>query len=47
MRVSVRRRSIGVIERPRIETFALSDGAAAHARLEDRRFSGKIVLLPE
>ncbi|MGF6175601.1 quinone oxidoreductase family protein [Ensifer sp. 4252] len=37
----------GVIEPPRIETFALSDGAAAHARLEDRRFSGKIVLLPE
>ncbi|MCY1249452.1 2-haloacrylate reductase [compost metagenome] len=37
----------GIIERPRIETFALSEGAAAHARLEDRRFSGKIVLLPE
>lgn len=30
---------------PHIETFPLSEGAAAHRRLEDRSFAGKIVLL--
>jgi NADPH2:quinone reductase len=32
---------------PHIETFPLSEGAAAHRRLEDRSFAGKIVLLNE
>ncbi|WP_442772410.1 quinone oxidoreductase family protein [Paenirhodobacter enshiensis] len=36
----------GVIAVPPIETFTLADGAAAHRRLEDRGFSGKVVLVP-
>lgn len=36
----------GVIAVPPVETFSLADGAAAHRRLEDRSFSGKVVLVP-
>jgi NADPH:quinone reductase-like Zn-dependent oxidoreductase len=32
---------------PAIERFPLREGAAAHARLEDRAFSGKIVMTSE
>jgi NADPH:quinone reductase len=36
----------GQIRRPRIETFPLSQGGAAHARLESRLVTGKIVMTP-
>lgn len=36
-----------LIRAPRIETFLLSDGANAHRRLEDRAFSGKIIMVPD
>lgn len=36
----------GVLQVPPIETFALADGAQAHRRLEDRSFSGKVILVP-
>ncbi len=36
----------GEMRLPPIETFALADGAAAHARLESRAVAGKIVLVP-
>ena len=32
---------------PATERFPLRDGAAAHARVEDRAFSGKIVMTSE
>lgn len=38
--------SSGILQVPPIETFALSDGRRAHQRLEDRSFSGKVVLIP-
>lgn len=34
----------GILQIPPIEVFLLSDGAAAHRRLENRAFSGKIIL---
>ena len=34
----------GTLSVPAIERFPPRDGAAAHARLEDRAFSGKIVM---
>lgn len=36
----------GTLQFPPIEKFALADGAEAHRRLEDRSFSGKVVLMP-
>lgn len=38
--------SSGIVQVPPIETFALADGRDAHQRLEDRSFSGKVVLIP-
>lgn len=38
--------SSGIVQVPPIETFALADGRNAHRRLEDRRFSGKVILIP-
>jgi len=35
---------LGELRIPKLEQFALSDGAAAHRRMEDRSFYGKIVL---
>ncbi|MDR6146466.1 NADPH2:quinone reductase [Sphingomonas sp. SORGH_AS870] len=37
----------GTITAPKITTFPLSEGTAAHRLLEDRSFAGKIVLIPE
>lgn len=37
----------GAVLTPDIEMFALSDGASAHRRLEDRSFAGKIVMVPD
>lgn len=37
----------GALKVPRIETFRLEDGVAAHRRMEDRAFFGKIVLTSE
>jgi NADPH2:quinone reductase len=34
----------GALRIPRIEEFPLHQGAIAHLRLEDRTFSGKIVM---
>lgn len=36
----------GRVAAPKIETYALSDGAKAHARLESRQLIGKIVMIP-
>ncbi|WP_437886793.1 quinone oxidoreductase family protein [Phytobacter sp. V91] len=36
----------GYVALPTITTFALNEGAKAHRLLEDRAFSGKIVLIP-
>lgn len=36
-----------VLRMPRIERFPLHDGAAAHVRMEDRAFFGKIVMTSE
>ncbi len=38
--------SEGILQIPQIEAFALADGRNAHRRLEDRGFSGKVVLIP-
>lgn len=37
----------GWLKRPQIEQFALRDGRAAHQRMEDRNFFGKIVMTSE